>query len=154
MVFDKLENAKRYYNYSEGVKVALEWLQEHAEALITMEPGRVDIDGDNVYALILDRPCNPDYDAYFEGHRKYLDIHYVADGEELMGWGQRCEMEEFEYNPEVPGEHSKHVRDKGIFFLMRKGDFCLTDYEDIHAPSTYYPESPFLRKICVKVKLV
>ena len=152
MVFDKLKNAKKYYSYSDRVKLAFEWLEKNAEALITMPAGRVDIDGDNVYALVLDRPCNPEYNAYFESHREYLDIHYVADGEELMGWGQRIEMAELEYNAAIPGEHSKHSG-RGVFFLMRKGNFCLTDFEDIHAPSTYFPGSPFLRKVCVKVKL-
>jgi len=152
MVFDNIKNAKKYYGYSERVKMALQFLEENAEKLITMPTGRVDIDGDNVYALVLDRPCDPDYDAYWEGHRLYLDIHYVADGEEWFGWSHVSNMTETEYNPAVPGEHSKH-KGEGVFFLMRKGDFCLTDLEDIHAPSAYRPNSPFLRKICVKIKL-
>lgn len=152
MIFDNLKNAKKYYSYSDRVKMALEYLEKNAEALITMPAGRVDIDGDNVYALVLDRPCDPDYDAYWEGHRLYLDIHYVADGEEWFGWSHVSNMEETEYNAAVPGEHSKH-KGEGVHFLMRKGDFCLTDIEDIHAPSVYRPNAPFLRKICVKVKL-
>jgi len=152
MIFDKLQNAGKYYSYSPRVKLALEYLEKNAEALIKMPAGRVDIDGDNIYALVLDRPCNPDYDAYWEGHRLYLDIHYVADGEEWFGWSHISNMTETEYVDKVPGEHAKY-KGEGVYFLMHKGDFCLTDLEDIHAPSTYRPNSPFLRKICVKVKL-
>ena len=153
MIYDKLENAHKYYAYSERVKKALEYLQANAEALITMKAGRYDIEeGDNIYALVLDRPCDPNYDAYWEGHRKYLDIHYVADGEEWFGWADISTMKELEYHAKVPGEYSKH-EGEGVYFLMRKGDFCLTDLPDIHAPSVYRPNSPFLRKICVKVRL-
>jgi YhcH/YjgK/YiaL family protein len=152
MIFDTIHNASKYYSYSPRVKMALEYLEKNAEELISMPAGRVDIDGDNVYALVLDRPCDPNYNAYWEGHRLYLDIHYVADGEEWFGWSHISNMKETEYVEKVPGEHAKY-EGEGVYFLMRKGDFCLTDLEDIHAPSTYRPNSPFLRKICVKVKL-
>ena len=152
MIYDKLENAYKYYAYSDGVKKAFEYLKKNADALITMKSGRYDIDGDNIYALVLDRPCDPSYDAYWEGHRLYLDIHYVAEGEEWFGWSDISNMKELEYDGKVPGEKSKH-EGEGVYFLMRKGEFCLTDVRDIHAPSTYRPDSPFLRKVCVKVKL-
>ena len=155
MILDNIKNAKKYYGYSPRVKTALEYLEKNAQELITMKAGRVDIDGDNIYALVLDRPCDPNYDSYWEGHKKYLDIHYVADGEEWFGWAHISDMTEIEYVDKVPGEHAKYKdkRHAGSYFLMRKGDFCLTDLEDIHAPSIYRPNSPFLRKICVKIKL-
>jgi len=153
MIADKLSNAHKYYSYSPRVKKALEYLQANAEALITMDAGRVDVEDNNdLYVLVLDRPCDPDYDAYWEGHREFLDIHYVADGEEWFGWSDISNMKETEYHPGVPGEYTKHEGD-GVHFLLRKGEFCLTDVDDIHRPSVYRPNSPFLRKICVKVRL-
>lgn len=148
MIIDSLKNAHKYYSYSPGVKQALEFLQ--TVDLSKTEPGRYDIDGDNLYYLVLDRPCDPNYDAYFEGHRKYLDIHFVADGEEWFGYSDVSNMKEQEYNTEK--DFSKY-EGEGCFFLLKKNDFCLTDLQDLHSPSTYKPNSPFLKKVCVKIRL-
>jgi len=153
MIVDKISNAHKYFSYSPRVQAALEYLQAHTEELIHMEPGRVDIiENNDVYALVLDRPCDPNYDAYWEGHREFLDIHYVADGEEWFGWSDVSNMTEIEYHEGVPGEYAKYTGE-GVHFLLRKGEFCLTDVDDIHRPSVPRLNAPFLRKICVKVRL-
>ncbi len=49
--------------------------------------GRVDIAGDDVYALIQTYETLPVAEVLqLEGHRRYMDLQFVAEGEELIGW--------------------------------------------------------------------
>lgn len=49
--------------------------------------GRVDLDGDRVFALVSTYETQPADCAWrFEGHREYIDIQYVASGSEIIGW--------------------------------------------------------------------
>jgi YhcH/YjgK/YiaL family protein len=52
-----------------------------------LEPGTVEIEGREVYAMIQSYTSRPvDENARFEAHRKYLDIQYLVSGAEAMGW--------------------------------------------------------------------
>ena len=45
-----------------------------------MEPGKVAIDGDRIFAEIQEYTTKDPKDCRFETHRKYYDIQYVAEG--------------------------------------------------------------------------
>ncbi|MBM2838908.1 MAG: beta-D-galactosidase, partial [Deltaproteobacteria bacterium] len=48
--------------------------------------GRVDIDGDRVFALVQRYETVMTDAPRFEYHRKYIDIQYIVSGEEIIGW--------------------------------------------------------------------
>jgi biofilm protein TabA len=48
--------------------------------------GRVVVDGDKVYVEVQSYNTTEGPVTRFEGHRKYIDIQYVAAGEEIIGW--------------------------------------------------------------------
>src|SRR5690242_8193462 len=49
-------------------------------------PGRHSIQGDDIYALILETTSHPIEGAQFESHRKYIDIHFLLEGAEIIGF--------------------------------------------------------------------
>lgn len=51
----------------------------------TPEPGVVEIDGKNIYAQIIDLTTRPAEENRPEVHRRYIDIQYLAWGEEKIG---------------------------------------------------------------------
>ena len=54
---------------------------------LTLPPeGRIEIDGANAYALIQSYETVLGDDWVFEGHLRYLDLHYMVIGEEVIGW--------------------------------------------------------------------
>lgn len=59
-----------------------------------MEPGKVAIDGDRIFAEIQEYTTKDPKDCRFETHRKYYDIQYVAEGEEFFGYIPLSELEE------------------------------------------------------------
>lgn len=50
--------------------------------LLNMEPGRYDIDGDRVFALLQDVDTKAEADCRYEAHAKYIDIQLIVSGRE------------------------------------------------------------------------
>ena len=51
-----------------------------------LSDGRVEIDGDRVFALVQRYETVMTDAPRFEYHRKYIDIQYIVSGEEVIGW--------------------------------------------------------------------
>ena len=48
--------------------------------------GKIDVDGERVFAIVQSYDTLGDGEWAFEGHRRYIDIQYVASGREVIGW--------------------------------------------------------------------
>ena len=64
--------------------------------------GRVEVDDEGVFALVQSYESKARGDVIrFEAHRKYVDIQYVASGEEYEGWATLSKMDvTVDYIPE------------------------------------------------------
>ncbi len=80
---DSRELADSYHKLKERWDKAFRFLNDNN--LDEMQPGRYDIDGDNLYATISNYMTKDPDSANFEVHRSYIDIQYVIDGKELIG---------------------------------------------------------------------
>ncbi len=84
MIADKLDRAALYRGLNPRIHTALEWLQ--ATDLNALPVGRVDLDGDHLFALVQEYDTKPRDDGVWEAHRKYIDVQYVVRGRERMGY--------------------------------------------------------------------
>ncbi len=50
-----------------------------------MAPGKYPIIGEQVFASITEAPSKQKEEAKWESHRKYIDLHYIIRGKELIG---------------------------------------------------------------------
>lgn len=83
MILDTIDNAERYYAMHPGFKAAFAWLRKQSAKL---PAGRQEIDGARLYANVITEGGRGKARAKFETHRRYIDIQYVVDGFDLMGW--------------------------------------------------------------------
>lgn len=90
MIYDTLEHAGQYRKLSGNLAKALDYLT--GTELETVEAGRVEIDGERVFALFQSYETKPENDRP-EAHRKYIDIQYLIEGEELIGVAPLASME-------------------------------------------------------------
>lgn len=84
MVITDLEHAAEQVAPTPRLRKALAFLQSVQGR--DLADGRIDIDGNDVYALVQSYEtvaCDP---VRLEGHRRYIDIQYVISGVEAMGW--------------------------------------------------------------------
>jgi biofilm protein TabA len=146
MILDQLSNASFYYRLHERLARGLRYLQECDST--STAPGRYAIDGDQIFALFQEYNTKPREGGLWEAHRKYIDIQYVAQGVELMGYANLSQMRTEPYDEArdfVP------VFGDGLFVPMPAGTFVILAPQDAHMPGIA-PGTPLpVRKIVVKV---
>ncbi|MBI3943536.1 MAG: YhcH/YjgK/YiaL family protein [Chloroflexi bacterium] len=84
MVVTDLDHMAQQVALSSSLRKGLEFLQRTRGQ--ELKDGRVEIDGEEVYAIIQSYDTLVNDTPTFEAHQKYLDIQYVAAGEEVIGW--------------------------------------------------------------------
>jgi len=84
MILDTLINSARYAGMHPGFARAFAFLA--ATDLAALPPGRHEIDGDRIYVSIDHKDGRGEDGARLEAHRRYIDIQYTIDGNELIGW--------------------------------------------------------------------
>ena len=146
MIYDTLEHAGQYRGLSGNLAKALDYLT--GTELETVEAGRVEIDGERVFALFQSYETKPENDRP-EAHRKYIDIQYLIEGEELIGVAPLASMERVaEAAPErdiwfYEGETAK--------LPLGGGRFAILFPQDAHAPCIAAGECRPVRKVVLKV---
>lgn len=115
--------------------------------------GRVDIDGDDIYASVQEYTSLNADTCRFEAHNRYFDIQYVVEGEEQFGYAKRADLTE-----EVPYDEANDI----VFFcepeeagtvLLKAGDCIVVAPEDAHKPRCQAKEACKVKKIVIKVKV-
>lgn len=149
MVLDTLSNAKLYYSLNPRFEAAFRFLLEND--LLALPAGKVAIDGDEVYANVVDFQGKEESAARMETHDDYLDIQVPVGDSELIGWTAREELKEVtqEYNPM---KDITFYADKAQTLVrVCPGQFAILFPQDGHQPGIA-PGKAY-RKVIVKVKV-
>ena len=149
MIIDKLSNSYLYTNITERITTALRFLQE--TDIRSLDTGRHDIDGDNIYALVNDYDTKDRGEAKLEAHKKYIDVQYAATGEELLGYRIRInEVPSKEYD----GEKDFMLFDEEPAFVKLNNEvFAVLFPGDLHMPGIMVGKPAKVRKVVVKVRI-
>ncbi|WP_312951475.1 YhcH/YjgK/YiaL family protein [Superficieibacter sp.] len=119
-----------------------------------LEPGVVEIDGKTVFAQILDLTTREVQENRPETHRRYLDIQFLAWGEEKIGIAIDTGNNEIsesllEQRDIIFYEYSENES----FIEMVPGSYAIFFPQDVHRPAcNKYTATP-IRKIVVKVAI-
>lgn len=152
MIVDSIVNAAKYYSVHPLFPKAFDFIDRNWKDLTTWEPGKYDIDGDNLKAIISNKKgvTAAESLAKFECHNKYIDIQLCINGKELMGWKPRekCKTENGGYNAEK--DVQLYTEEPDTFFSLTDGQFAVFFPEDVHAPMIGEGE---IRKLVIKVKI-
>lgn len=120
----------------------------------TLEPGVVEIDGKNIFAQIIDMTTRDAAENRPEVHRRYLDIQFLAWGEEKIGvaidTGNNQISESLLEQRDIIFYHdSEHES----FIEMIPGNYALFFPQDVHPPGCNKSIATPIRKIVVKVAI-
>jgi len=112
--------------------------------------GKQELEGEHLYISVAEYFGKQKPDAFYESHKKYIDIQYVIDGEEIIGvttldkvavkdpYSEEKDIAFYDYEG---GEYLKATPEKFFLFFP----------EDAHRPSITTGDSIMVRKIVVKV---
>lgn len=151
MIYDTKENLQNYKGISKNLDLALDYL-ERAD-LSGMEAGRYEIDGSHVFALVQAPQTRPQEQCRWEAHKKYIDIQYLIDGQETIGFQKTEAMVISEaYNAE---KDLVFFRENGEGFFPRlvPGSFVICFPTDAHKPLICEGEPQSIKKVIVKVEV-
>lgn len=146
MILDILENGAQYAGLNEGLARAFEFLTR--PDLKDLPADRYEIDGDRVYALVVEGRGHKREDATLEAHEKYIDIQLVLEGVDEMGWKPKSACAQ----PAAPYDGEKDAQlfddEPDVWVTTRPGVFAIFFPDDAHMPMV---SSGFLRKAVAKV---
>jgi biofilm protein TabA len=148
MILDALECADRYTEMHPSFAAAFAFLRSIRGRTLT--PGRHEIDGDRVFALISADQGKSAADARLEAHRKHIDIQYVVSGRENMGWRNADECGEIlkAFNSET--DIMFFADDPAVWVTVPPGSFAIFFPSDAHAPMV---SGDLISKVVVKVRI-
>ncbi len=152
MIQDTLNNFARYEVLSPRFSKAFEFLRAVDG---TLAPGRHEIDGDDVFALVQKYSTKPMDGALFEAHRKFIDVQYVHSGRETILWAPLAAMKELTkaYDETTDAALWRLVPELTPLHLSA-GLFAILFPEDAHAPCVEWEKPEEVFKVVVKVAVV
>lgn len=150
MIFDTITNRHMYAAISPRIKTALDYLAK--TDFSSMEAGRTEIDGNNLYVLVQKYDSIPKEQGKWECHRKYIDIQFIAGGVEQIGFGNIDNMKVItEYNPE---KDITFLSGEGNYVTLVKNSYCIFFPQDAHQPKVALNNVPVpVIKVVIKIKV-
>ncbi|MBZ4653713.1 MAG: hypothetical protein JG781_1052 [Peptococcaceae bacterium] len=119
----------------------------------TLAPGRYELDGDKMFALVQDNQTQPKAERKAETHEKYIDVQYIAEGIEVMGYALKSPEHEIKENllAEKDAIFYKTVQGE-IDLVVSKGMYAIFFPHDVHRPGCMFgTESCKVRKVVLKI---
>jgi YhcH/YjgK/YiaL family protein len=148
MITDKLQRIERYLSVHPGFRAGAEFLRR--PDLRQLPPGRHEIDGRRLFAMVALDQGRGREKSLLEFHRKYIDIQFLVAGADVIGWRptELCNRIATPYDAE---------KDVGLFYdrpetwLEVPADyFAILFPDDAHAPLA---NTGNVHKVVVKVAI-
>ena len=135
--------------YEEELNMIIDWIEDND--LNSVSSGRHDIDGDHVYVNVLNYDTKDEAECVWEAHRKYLDLHYIINGQEMIALSHISNMHVGEYEDESDYVHVIGDTDSKIF--IKHGSVILLYPDDVHKTAISGFCSSKIKKCVFKIKI-
>jgi YhcH/YjgK/YiaL family protein len=149
MILDTIANIERYRSLSLNMSKAIDFIIS-GDAM-NQPAGKIEIAGDDVFLLMNEYETKDQSDCKTESHRKYIDIQWMIDGSEKVGFS-------FLDNQKIT-ESYNHENDYTFYdasldyFELKQGWFAIFFPTDLHCPSIALQNHIKIRKAVFKVKV-
>ena len=151
MIYASLKNKERYA-LGEKILKALSAIEKYNVS--NYAPGKNVIDTDEVFLNLFEYETKCKCDAVSEAHRKYIDVMYVVEGEEIVYVKDTASLSKVTKEYEEDGDYLLGTLDEDASAIkLFPGMFLVLYPEDAHAPGCNTDSSRKVKKIVGKVKL-
>lgn len=150
MIIGKLKNLDAYKGLGENLDTAIEYILK--TDLLSLSNGRTDIYEDKIFLNKFSYNCTTEENGFFEGHEKYLDIHIVLNGQELLGYSDKSDVTAVsEYD--IVNDFTEYKGVINTYCKCTPSDFIILFPNDIHMPKISIDNSNFDNQTVDKVVL-
>ncbi len=148
MVLDNLSNCEFYYKQHSLFAKAFEFLKTVSEN--DFENTRVELDGENCFALFFKGEGKGSEKIVLEAHRKYIDIQYVFKGSDLMGYRYLNDCVELNTAYNEKDDYVLFSDALSTKFTVGEKSFVIFYPADAHAPLIGVED---MLKVVVKIRV-
>ena len=128
-------------------------LEEAMAAIAAMDgwnPGIVSLSGGN-RIIVQEGVSTPVQGRQCEAHRQYLDLQYIVEGEETVGWAP---LDTLTPAGEFSAEKDIGMYDGPVDFMRIGAGYCYVVFpEDGHMPAVHLDAPHSFKKMVVKLKV-
>lgn len=129
MIIGMIKDAARYEVLSGRIAEALKWLQTVDTSVL--QEGKNPIRGEDIFCSVHFYDTTGADARPWEGHRKYIDIHFSIKGEEIIGISPIDVMQiKKDYDAQTDFIEFEGATQQQI--LLKEGMFLIAFPEDIH----------------------
>jgi len=149
MIIDKIENSGLYLDLGKKIAKAFKYIKSTDFSRI--EPGRYEIEDDNIFAIVNEYETKDAKDCVLEAHRKFIDIQYIYSGVELIGVAPLVNQ-----IPTTEYDESKDCvffNEETSFVKMTGGMFAVFFPDDLHMPGVKADSVSEVKKVVIKVRI-
>lgn len=150
MVIDKIDSAAQYEALNPLFKKAFDYIRN--TDLQNTEPGTYIVEEGTIKAIVSEARGKAEVASLekFECHNQNIDIQYVIDGVERIGWKARvdCVSPNGDYSSDKDVQFFRDQPD--FFFGLHKKQFVIFFPNDVHAPMI---GDGIIKKLVMKIKI-
>lgn len=149
MILDNIKNIQLYADLSPSIVRALKYLRD--TDFSKSAPGRYEISGNEIFSIIHNYKTKEMEDCRLEAHRRYIDIHFMAEGSEVIGYAL--------FNDQEPATGYDEENDfilycgEKNYVTLGKDMFAIFYPSDLHMPGLITEMPSEVKKVVVKVKV-
>lgn len=146
MILDSLAQADRYLALHPLFAEAFDYLRN--TDLDALSPGTHAVLDDRIFLIVEACPGRSRAEAKLECHRRYIDIQFVFEGVDEMGWKALSECRQLATDYDAARDISFFDDAPDTWIATPAGSFCVFFPDDAHAPLV---SAGRIRKAVVKV---
>ncbi len=148
MIFDTFTNVDNYKGLGR-VYTALKFLSE--TDFSKTELGKYELDGDNIFYMVQSYDTDPTK-TVSEAHKKYIDIQFMVEGEEIIGVADISSEKELTEAKEENDVWFYNCKTEPL--TLSAGKYMVLYPNDLHCPGVATNGKALTcRKVVVKVKV-
>ncbi|MDX1463680.1 MAG: YhcH/YjgK/YiaL family protein [Marinirhabdus sp.] len=148
MVTDTLQNHRKYLSKAPLLAKAFQFLE--TTDLKNIPLGNHPIEGDSVFAIVMEYETKPEVSCIKEAHYRYIDVHYIISGQEKVGHAALDAQKPTEINKEKDYAFYDCAMDH---FVLAENNFAIMHPDDIHQTGVQVSAPEKIKKVVVKVSV-
>ncbi|MNI57618.1 Toxin-antitoxin biofilm protein TabA [compost metagenome] len=150
MIVDHISNAGLYNCHHERLATAIKYLSETDFSVVESNTSHT-IEGENIFFSINEYQTKPLEKGLWEAHRDYIDIHYVVEGIEQIGYA-------YIGNLEISKEYDAKddyllLKGSGSMVNIQSGTFAIFYPQDAHMTGIAPDTQATVKKVIMKIRV-
>lgn len=150
MIVDHISHYDLYKGKNEKIDQAISVIK--AMDFKDLQSKTYEVDGEEIYFNLIEYETKLEEERFWESHKKYIDLHYILEGKEFIGYEQFARMNIKEnYN-----EADDYFLLEGSLqskVMLQKDDFMILYPDDVHMTGIKVNEKEKVRKVVFKIKI-